>query len=39
MMKCKIVVDGYYVGVEYFTANEIRGLNNEPGITITIINE
>lgn len=38
MVKCIIFVDGFKVGIEEFTPDEIKGLNNEPGITVTAIN-
>ena len=37
MRKCEIRVDGLLVGVEEFTAEEIKVLNNDNDITVTII--
>jgi hypothetical protein len=37
MRKCEIRVDGLLVGVEEFTIEEIKALNNDNDITVTII--
>lgn len=37
MRKCEIRVDGLLVGVEEFTIEEIKVLNNDNDITVTII--
>lgn len=37
MMKCEIKVDGFVVGIEEFTIDEIKELNNDKDIVVTII--
>lgn len=37
MRKCEIRVDGLLVGVEEFTAEEIKELNKDAEISVTII--
>lgn len=37
MRTCEIRVDGFVVGVEEFTIEEIKELNNDKDIIVTII--
>lgn len=37
MMKCEIKVDGFVVGIEEFTIEEIKELNKDAEISVTII--